>query len=123
LLIYIKVEVNMIGKNGSDTRIATVSDVLEILEERKKEGGEMGYEQELAYEYAKKFAKLSAKEAEKMKKELLEQGISEKTAAKVIETMPSDIIQLRQVLIIEKKSVEEETVGKLMEVAKKYGGK
>ena len=37
--------------------------------------------------------------------------------------MPSDIIQLRQVLIIEKKTVEEENVAKLMEVVNKYRGK
>ena len=112
----------MIGKGKSDTRIATLPEVLEILEQRKKEG-ETGYEQQLTDEYAKKFAKISDGDAKKMMKELTELGLGEKSAAKVIEIMPSDMIMLKQVLIIEKKSLEEETVSKVMETVNKHRGK
>lgn len=112
----------MIGKGKSETRIATLPEVREILEERKKEG-ETGYEQQLTDEYAKKFTKVSEADAKKMMKELTELGLGEKSAAKVIEIMPSDIIMLKQVLLIEKKSIEEETVGKVLEVVNSYRGK
>ncbi len=113
----------MIGKGKSNSRLATMPEVLETLEERKAAGGEQGYEQELSLEYAKKFSKLDVKEAKKMKDELTELGISEKTATKLIEIMPLELIQLRQALIIEKKPVEDETVTKIFEVINKYRGK
>ena len=112
----------MIGKGKSDTKVATLPEVLKILEQRKKEG-ETGYEQQLMDEYAKKFSKIDEGDAKKMMKELTDLGLGEKTAAKVIEIMPGDIVMLKQVLIIEKKSIEEETVGKAMEVVNKYRGK
>jgi DNA-directed RNA polymerase subunit F len=113
----------MIGKGKADSRLATIPQVLEILDARQEAGGELGYEQELTHTYAKMFAKIDAKEAEKMKKEIVELGISEKTAVKIIEIMPSDIIQLRQTVIIEKKSVDEEILLKVMEVVSRYRGK
>lgn len=112
----------MIGKGKSDARIATLPEVLEILEERKKEG-ETGYEQQLTDEYAKKFAKVGAGDAKKMMKELSDLGLGDKSASKVIEIMPSDMVMLKQVLIIEKKSLEEETVGRVFEVVNSHRGK
>lgn len=113
----------MIGKGKSDTKLVTIPEVLEILEDRKKGGGEIGYEQELTHTYAKMVSKIDTKDAEKMKKELVEVGLSEKTAVKIIEIMPADIILLRQTVIIEKKSVDEEIVVKAMEIVNKYRGK
>lgn len=109
----------MIGKDKSDTRIATLAEVLEILEDRKKIG-DVGYEQQITEDYAKKFSKLSVSDSKKMMKELAELGIHEKTASKVVEIMPNDVVQLKQVLLIEKKPVEEETVNKIFEVVKSY---
>ncbi len=112
----------MIGRGKTDTRIATLPEVLEILEERKKEG-DTGYEQQLTDEYAKKFTKLSAADAKKIMKELAELGLGEKSASKVVEIMPADLIMLKQVLIIEKKPLEEDAVTKVLEVVKSYAGK
>jgi DNA-directed RNA polymerase subunit F len=109
----------MIGKEKSETKVATLAEVLEILEERKKVG-DVGYEQQITEEYAKKFSKLSVSDARKMMKELAEFGIGEKTAAKVVEIMPNDLMQLKQVLLIEKKPVEEDTVNKIFDVVKSY---
>ena len=39
----------MIGKSSSNDEVVTLPEVLEILEARKK-SGELGYEQQLAYE-------------------------------------------------------------------------
>lgn len=112
----------MIGKNGSQSEVVSLPEVLEILEKRKK-AGELGYEQQLAYDYAKKFSKLDEEKAKKMRKEVEELGISAKGAAKVVEIMPLDLIQLKQLLIIEKKTVEDDVVAKVFAVVESYRGK
>lgn len=112
----------MIGRGKTETRIATLPEVLGILDERKR-GGAIGYEQELTDEYVKKFSGVSEPDAKKMMKELAELGLSEKTAAKVVEIMPQEALMLKQVLIIEKKPLGEEAVPKVLEVVNRYRGK
>jgi DNA-directed RNA polymerase subunit F len=111
----------MIGKNTGDSRLVSISEVQEILEDRQKDG-ELGYEQTLAFDYAKKFNKLSKSEANKMKKELEEMGLNERLALKMVEIMPIDASQLKLILAMDKTRAptEDETVAKLMEVVKKY---
>ncbi len=111
----------MIGKNTSDGRLASVAEVQEILEDRKKDG-ELGYEQQLAFDYTNKFSKLSRSESKKMQKELEESGLSEKLALKVIEIMPIEASQLKLILAMDKTRApaEDTTVVKLMEIVKSY---
>lgn len=111
----------MIGKNTGDSRLVSISEVQEILEEREKDGA-LGYEQTLAFDYAKKFNKLSKSEANKMKKELEEMGLSERLALKMVEIMPIDASQVKLILAMDKSRAptEDETVNKLIEVVKKY---
>lgn len=111
----------MAGKKTSGTSLATISDVLDILHERKKDG-ELGYEQTLTLEYATKFSKLKVSDAKKMKKELEEMGLSEKLALKVIEIMPTEPNLLRLILAMDKnrQPTDDETVNKLLEVVKGY---
>ena len=109
----------MIGKEGNDGRPVSIAEVLEVLEQRKK-GGELGYEQELVYDYAKKFSKLSQSEAGKIRKELEELGLREKTAFKIIEIMPIDISQLKLVLVMERRAFEEQEITKIMGVIDSY---
>ena len=73
----------MIGKEQSEPEPISVVEAFEILEERKKEG-ELGYEQQLAYEHAKKFAKLSKEKAEKLEKELIELGLGKGSQRKLL---------------------------------------
>ncbi len=112
----------MIGKEHKSSREVSLPSVLEMLEERKKEG-ELGYEQQLAYEHAKKFAAISAKNAEKMEEELLALDISRKLAVKIMDIMPLNMEQLKQVVIIEKKPIPEETLKSIMEIVEKHRGK
>lgn len=111
----------MIGKTNGDSRLVSISEVQEILEDRQKDG-ELGYEQTLAFDYAKKFNKLSKSEANKMKKELEGMGLSEKLALKMIEIMPLDASQLKLILAMDKSRAptEDETVNKLVAVVKSY---
>ncbi len=112
----------MIGKEQKASRELPLPNVLEMLEERKQ-GSELGYEQQLAYEHAKKFAAISAKSSEKMEEELLALGISRKLAVKVVDIMPANIDQLKQVVIIEKKPISDEMLKGIMEAVERYRGK
>lgn len=112
----------MIGKEQKSSRELPLPNVLEMLEERKK-GGELGYEQQLAYNHAKKFAAISAKSAEKMEEELMALEISRKLSVKIIDIMPVNMDQLKQIVIIEKKPLSEETLKGIIAVVEKYKGK
>jgi DNA-directed RNA polymerase subunit F len=113
---------SMIGKTPSEKATVTMSEASEVLEERKKEG-ELGYEQKLALEHVKKFSKLSSSEAKKLKKEIMDMGIGEAAATKVADIVPTDIIQLKQTLIIERKTVDEGTVQNIMKAVESHRGK
>ncbi len=100
----------------------TIAHVLDILETRKKDG-ELGYEQQLSYDYAKKFAKLEPKVGAKLVQELESLGISQKGAISIVDTMPAEMIQLKQILANEKKTVEQEVADKAMAIVEKHRGK
>ncbi|MGC8629286.1 MAG: RNA polymerase Rpb4 family protein [Candidatus Micrarchaeia archaeon] len=97
----------------------TMAEAYEILEERKKKG-EFGYEQNLAYEYVSKFKKLSAKEAKEMKTELIDAGLNEATATKIVDIMPVNVDQLKQVLIMEKRPIEDAQINEIMQIIEKH---
>ena len=59
----------MIGKEAGEGESVSLSRVKEILEDRKK-GKELTYEQQLAYEHAKKFASLEGAKETKLRKML-----------------------------------------------------
>jgi DNA-directed RNA polymerase subunit F len=109
----------MVGRNGKIGKVATLPEALEILEKREKEG-EIGYEQQLALEYAKKFTKLEPEKAAKMKKELEALGISEKIAVSITNIIPVDLMQLKQILANEKKELPPEVAEKAMAVVESY---
>ncbi len=116
----------MIGKNEQAKKPVSMAEAEEILEERK-EDGELGYEQKLAYEHAKKFVKLKASDAKKLTNELEELGISAAAAVKVADIMPVDDMQLKQALAIESRKSSEtadtELSKKIMGILEKYRGK
>jgi DNA-directed RNA polymerase subunit F len=115
----------MIGKSEADAagkRPVTSAEALEILEDRKK-ADKLGYEQELAHDHIKKFGGISAEAAKKMKKVLVELGVSDTTAIKISDIMPIDIAQLKHILVLEKKNFDEDDIKKMMEVVESYKGK
>lgn len=101
----------MAGKNEKTAKIATLPEALEILEKREKEG-EFGYEQTLALDYLKKFSKANPGSVGKMEKQLIELGMSEKIAVSIINVMPMDVTQTKQILANEKKALEPEVADK-----------
>ena len=110
----------MIGKPENEGKPVSMPEALDILEERKK-AGPLGYEQELAYNHAKLFATLSSDKAEKMRKALLAEGLTIESSTKIVDLMPVNDTQLRQVLAgHEKNTVEAEKVSKIMEIINSY---
>ncbi|MDE1860977.1 MAG: hypothetical protein KGH72_04660 [Candidatus Micrarchaeota archaeon] len=112
----------MIGKETQGSRLASIYDVKEILEEKKK-SSELGYEQKMAYEYVIKFAKLDKAETKKMMKDLEQFDLKERTVMKIMEVLPVDPNQLKLMLVDEKKNFDDETIKKIMAVVDAYRGK
>lgn len=113
----------MIGKNHISGEPVSVAQAFDILEERKK-AGELGYEQQISDDHAKKFKSLDSEKAKKMQAELAEIGeISKKAVIKIIDIMPANDVQLINTLLIEKKTFEEPTRKRILEIVAKYRGK
>ena len=111
----------MAGKKRSGTRLAAMPEVLDILHGRKKDG-ELGYEQQLTFEYAEKFSKLKESDAKKMKKDLEGLGIDSKLALKFVEIGPDEPNLVKLILAMDKnrQPTPDETVAKIIEVVKGY---
>ncbi|VVB77182.1 Uncharacterised protein [uncultured archaeon] len=112
----------MIGKNGAGKKPVSAAEALVILEKRK-EAGELGYEQQMAYDHITKFSGIGLESAKKARKELEALGVNEATAIKISDVMPIDLAQLKHILVREKKNFEEEDVRKMMEVVDSHRGK
>ncbi len=98
-----------------ETKIASVDDVISILEANKTE---LTYEQQLAFQHAQKSAVTDSK-AKKIRKALEEMGnVSERSIVKIIEIMPKNNMTLRQILSSERKSYTDEEVNKILALTK-----
>ena len=81
----------------------SLSEVKEILEKRKKEDTELGYEQQQTLDHSEKFSKHSAKESASLVKELLKnKKLSKETAIKIADIMPKNIETLKAILLKDK---------------------
>lgn len=107
----------MIGKNVDSEELTSLSEVKEVLEQRKKDG-ELTYEQQLAYEHAKKFASGERSKEEKFKKALVEAGASPKSAIKIMDIMPKNAMTIRQILMHENRAFTDEEVNKMLATVK-----
>jgi DNA-directed RNA polymerase subunit F len=105
----------MIGKDSKHISNASLSDVLEILEKRKKEK-ELTYEQQVAYDHASRFAGSKAAE-QKARKGLEELGyLSPEAIVTILNIMPKSEMLLRQILASEKKTFADEDVKKILSI-------
>ncbi len=107
----------MIGKGPESERIVAVGEVKEILEKRKKDK-ELTYEQQLAMEHVEKIGALDEKKAEKLKRALVEMGLSEKSAVKMVDILPKNIMTLKQILATEKKPFSDDEANKMLTLIK-----
>ncbi len=113
----IKGVIIMIGKESKEERLVHLAEVKEILEKREKER-EMTYEQQLAYEHAKKHASMSKEKADKLRSALVALGITERTAVKIVDVAPKNILTLKQILTSEQKAIAEDELQKILALVK-----
>ncbi len=108
----------MIGKETQEETAVSLNEVKRILEEKKKGSKELTYEQQLAYDHAKKFANLDKPKEEKLRKALSEFGLSETAAVKIINILPKNVITLKQILMHENKTFDEAEITKVLAAVK-----
>lgn len=94
----------------------TTAEVLSVLEERKKDEEELGYEQANALDHAEKFAKCDRKKAEGILKKVKAASpkIDEETAVKIVDVMPRSEETLKAILLKNKIEISEEEIKDLM---------
>lgn len=109
----------MIGKKSEFKGLASMVDLVEILDDRKK-FGELTYEQTRSYEHAEKIAPDKAK-YKKAKEKLTELGtLSERSVIKLSELMPKSQMLVKQIIAQEGKAFDDKQVSDILAIT---GGK
>ena len=93
-----------------DSKPVSITEAKLILQKRKEEG-ELGYEQNQAVENSERFSSKDQKELDKMVKEITKEGkITEETAKKLIDISPNNPSTLKAVLLKDKVDLSEEEI-------------
>ena len=91
-----------------------ISEANEILTKRK-EDGELGYEQAQAQESAEKFAKHTPEKARKIIQEIVAAGkVSEELAAKIVDISPDNPATLKAILVKDKVELSDDEIAKIL---------
>ncbi|HIP74423.1 MAG TPA: DNA-directed RNA polymerase subunit F [Euryarchaeota archaeon] len=101
----------MIGKEIISSRPVTVPEAGEIVRSLE---GEQTYEQKATLEYVKRVARVDAPTAREAVQKLVELGLSEELAVKIVNVWPEDMIDLYTVLAKEE-GVTEDLYEKILE--------
>jgi len=102
----------MIGKEVLGKRPVSVPEVAEML---SKIPGEPTYEQKAAREYAEKVSKVDAEKAREKVKALMEAGVGEELAVKIVNIWPKDRTDVR-VLLAKEENVSADLYDKILEI-------
>ncbi len=106
----------MIGKEIVSSRRLTLTEVYELLEERKKRGP-LGYEQQTSYDYCERFKTLDKETCIKLVNELVNLGIEEDHAKVLVDVLPKYEVQVK---VICNNSIDDATAKKVVELLKPY---
>ena len=99
------------------SRPAAYSEVKEILEGRKKEQEQLGYEQTQSLENLEKFTKFSKAETEKLVEKIAKAGkLNDDQAVKVVDVRPGNPGTLRAVLAKDRVEVSDEQVKEILDL-------
>jgi len=110
----------MIGKRLINSEPVSLAEAKELIEARKKEG-ELSYEQNLTFEYAKKFAKLSADDSRALMNELTQiEQITKRHAVEIIDTYPKNLDELRLIFSKEHFTLSDEQLQNILGILDKY---
>ncbi|HSB47779.1 MAG TPA: RNA polymerase Rpb4 family protein [Candidatus Bilamarchaeum sp.] len=92
----------------------SVSEAKEILAKRK-EDGELGYEQSQALESTDKFGKYDSAKVKKLVELILETGkVSHELAVKIVDVMPDNPATLKAVLVKDKVELSDEEIASII---------
>lgn len=92
----------------------TVSEASAIMQKRK-EDGELGYEQTQALESSEKFAKLEPEKAKKVAHEIASGGkVSGELAAKIVDISPDNPATLKAILVKDKVELSDDEIAKIL---------
>jgi len=106
----------MIGKNVKGVRAVTLSEVLDILEKRKRMGP-LGYEQQSTYDYSLKFNKFDSKSVKNlMDKFVNEFGLSDRLAVNIIDSAPEYKSTLKTILAQDKIDLGEDKLNEILKL-------
>ncbi len=97
----------------------SIPEVKEILE--KEDPETMDQIQRWTYDYVTKFTKMDAKDAKKMKQELVKEcGITEEEAVEIVNIRPSTLAELRSFTFGWKKLILAEPLEKMLKLIKEH---
>ncbi|MFN7991596.1 MAG: RNA polymerase Rpb4 family protein [Candidatus Micrarchaeia archaeon] len=98
------------------SKAVTVSEAREIMAKRK-EDGELGYEQQQALDNSEKFAKLDSEKAGKMVEALVKSGkLNHETAIKVADICPDNPATLRAILVKDRIELSEDEINGILKI-------
>ncbi|MCL5430402.1 MAG: RNA polymerase Rpb4 family protein [Candidatus Marsarchaeota archaeon] len=107
----------MIGKDVESEDFVSIHEVKKVLEERKKQK-ELTYEQQLAYDHAKKFSSLDKSSEDKIIKALAALDVKGKPAIKIVDVLPKNLMTLKQILAHENRNFSDAELEKIMAIIK-----
>jgi len=105
-----------IGKQNVTEKPVSVSEVKKILEDRK-ERGELTYEQKVTLEYAQEFGKVGPRKLKEALEKLIELGLEEKIAVKIIDIRPKTKEELRLIFEKTRLGLKEEQIKKILDIS------
>jgi DNA-directed RNA polymerase subunit F len=105
----------MIGKQVIGEKPVTVREVRELLEKRK-EKGELNYEQKISLEYAQEFGKAKQKKVQEVIDKLVKEGIDAKTAVKLVDLEPTTKEELKLIFEKVRFRLTEDSIKKVLDI-------
>lgn len=110
----------MIGRDKISEKPVSLAEVLSILKARKKDG-ELGFEQQAAFEYAEKFAKISGKKAEEFREKLEKLSyIPADMITKIIDLSPTSVSDLHTIYSKGRFNLTEAQVKEVLGIVEQY---
>ena len=110
----------MIGKELKEQRPATLSEVLDIMEMRKKDG-ELGFEQQMTYDYLKARTLMTKKKSEEMFEELTKlDKVNKDIAIKIVDILPKTESQLSVIVAKERHAFSKAELAEMLKIVEKY---
>ncbi|MBW9221276.1 RNA polymerase Rpb4 family protein [Methanothermococcus sp. SCGC AD-155-M21] len=85
----------MIGKEIISERYVTISQVKDLVINKKRSIEDMSYELGCALDYLEKFTKLSVEDSKELVSKLIDLGLDEKTSVKIVDMLPEDLDDLK----------------------------